>query len=110
MDDTKTTTGAEETIELKYACHFMEDGRTVCGRHLAGQLIDDAMKLLVPLHGFNVDAAWKEFWELAAPAALPASGSLSTTKRRANFLKQPSPRRSSTRLLSEAPLTPFMTR
>jgi len=69
MDDTKTTTGAEETIELKYACHFMEDGRTVCGRHLAGQLIDDAMKLLVPLHGFNVDAAWKEFWELAAPAA-----------------------------------------
>lgn len=63
------TSEASDIIELKYACHLMDDGRTVCGRNLAGQLIDDAMKLLVPLHGFDVDAAWKEFWELAAPTA-----------------------------------------
>ncbi len=69
MGDTPKTKENEETIEMKYSCHFMEDGHTICGRHLAGQLIDDAMKLLVPLHSFNVDAAWKEFWELAAPAA-----------------------------------------
>ena len=70
MSESKTTAaGTRETIELSYACHVLEDGRTICGRHLAGQLIEDAMKLLVPLHGLNVDAAWKELWDLAAPVA-----------------------------------------
>ncbi len=69
MDKPDTASPEDKTIDLKYACHLLEDGRTVCGRHLAKQLTEDALKLLVPLHGFDVDAAWKEFWELAAPLA-----------------------------------------
>ena len=69
MDRTDTTRQVERTIELGYACHVLEDGRTVCGRHLARQLVEDALKLLVPVHGRDVDAAWQELWEMAAPVA-----------------------------------------
>lgn len=48
---------------------MLDDGRTVCGRHLARQLVEDALKLLVPVHSFDVDAAWQELWEMTAPVA-----------------------------------------
>lgn len=58
-----------ETIELTYSCHTLEDGRTVCGRSLARELIEDALKLLVPVNADDVESAWEELWELAAPVA-----------------------------------------
>ncbi len=69
MDHTARPTGVDETIELSFACHILDDGRSICGRHLARQLVEDALKLLVPVHKSNVDAAWQELWEMAAPVA-----------------------------------------
>lgn len=53
-------------LELTYACHMLDDGRTICGRGLAQQLIDDAVRLLVPVHAGDVDQAWEEFCVVAA--------------------------------------------
>lgn len=67
----KTEGGAqnERTMQLEYPVHTLEDGRTVCGRSLARELVEDALKLLVPMHKGSVDGAWQELWELAAPVA-----------------------------------------
>jgi hypothetical protein len=57
------------TLKLTYPTHLLEDGRTVCGEHLAAELVADALKLLVAVEGNNADAAWKKLWDLAAPVA-----------------------------------------
>lgn len=57
------------TIELVYPCHTVGDTRFICGRSLAKELIADALKLLAPVHAGNMDAAWQEFWHMAAPVA-----------------------------------------
>ncbi|KAB2912708.1 MAG: hypothetical protein F9K29_18280 [Hyphomicrobiaceae bacterium] len=53
-------------LKLTYACHMLDDGRTICGRNLAQQLIEDALKLLVPSHVGEVDRAWEELCVFAA--------------------------------------------
>jgi hypothetical protein len=58
-----------KTIKLTYPMHLMDDGITVCGEHLAAELIADALKLLTVVELNNADAAWKKLWELAAPVA-----------------------------------------
>ncbi|NBU58949.1 MAG: hypothetical protein EBS23_04085 [Betaproteobacteria bacterium] len=57
------------TIELSYACHVIEGTRYICGRSLAKELAADALKLLAPVHGGNMDVAWDEFLRMAAPVA-----------------------------------------
>lgn len=58
-----------KTLKLTYPFHMLDDGKTVCGEHLARELIADALKLLVAVEGNNADAAWKKLWDLAAPVA-----------------------------------------
>lgn len=60
---------AEGRIELTYAYHTIDGTRFICGRHLAGQLVEDAMKLLVPACKGDVNAAWDDLWKMAAPVA-----------------------------------------
>lgn len=57
------------TLKLTYPTHLLEDGRTICGEHLAAELVADALKLLVAVEGNDADAAWKKLWDLAAPVA-----------------------------------------
>lgn len=59
----------QRTIELTYPCHTIGETRFICGRALAKELIADALKLLAPVHAGNMDAAWQEFWNMAAPVA-----------------------------------------
>lgn len=59
----------QPTIELTYPCHTISGTEFICGRALAKELVADALKLLAPVHAGNMDAAWHEFWEMAAPVA-----------------------------------------
>jgi hypothetical protein len=56
-------------IELTYPVHYLEDGRTVCGHSLARELIGDALRLLIGMHGRNLRGAWDEFETIADAAA-----------------------------------------
>jgi len=66
-DDAITNPG--KRIQLTYPTHMLEDGETICGEHLAKELIADALKLLVAVEDEDVDAAWKRMWDIAAPIA-----------------------------------------
>ncbi len=62
-------TGDGKTLKLTYPLHLLQDGRTICGEHLAAELVADALRLLLAVEGNNADAAWKKLWDLAAPVA-----------------------------------------
>ncbi len=63
------TESEPKTLKLSYPAHLLDDGRTICGEHLAAELVADALKLLTAMEGNNADAAWKKLWDLAAPVA-----------------------------------------
>ncbi len=67
MDD--KAKDASKRIQLTYPTHLLEDGETICGEHLAGELVADALRLLLAVEDNNSDAAWKKLWDLAAPVA-----------------------------------------
>lgn len=67
-------------LKLSYPAHLLDDGRTICGQHLAAELISDALKLLTAVEGNNADAAWKKLWDLAAPVARQIEDDIKTGK------------------------------
>ncbi|MCZ7593666.1 MAG: hypothetical protein M5U16_01210 [Hyphomicrobium sp.] len=56
-------------IEIAYPVHYLADGRTICGHALAGELIADALRLLIAMNGGNHTAACDAFDSMAEAAA-----------------------------------------
>lgn len=68
------------TIELTYAYHLVEGTQYICGRHLAEQLVEDAVALLVPPCGGNAMAAWDAVIRMAGVAARKLDDELTAGK------------------------------